>query len=298
MLKIQLYSDATNLFTLEEITTDDIDALKTQENCSICLDTLQDKTYQITKTNPCPKSHYFHFNCLQQYALSVLKFNKKFTCGICRTDLLKMGNALKSFEINPNKDTTKANEWFFVGKQELEKSHTFPTCINNAVNFLRMSVNGGCSEAKPFLAEAELLDGKQCLEEARTVPVLIDAAVNALTRSLNGGCSKAKPFLAEAELLDGKQCLEKARTDPVPILIDAAVNTLTRSLNGGCSKAKPFLAEAELLDGKLCLEEARTDPVPILIDAAVSVLTSSLNRGCSEAKPFLAEAELLKKMHG
>ncbi|MCL1079628.1 E3 ubiquitin-protein ligase [Parashewanella spongiae] len=292
MAAIQVFSPATNSFVSGEVTPKDIESLKKQPKCPICLGAFKNKAYQITKTNPCPKNHYFHLFCLQEYAKSTLEFNdKSFTCTVCKTDILKMGNALEVLSINPSKDLDKATQWLLLGKKQLKKARTNPDLITDAINLLKMSLTVGCSEAKPFLAEADFLGGKQCLEKARTDPSWIEGAVTLLRRSFNAGYSNAKPLWAEADFLDGKHCLEKAHTDPN--WIDAAVHILKRSLDAGYIKAKPLLAEAKFLDGKQCLEKARTDP--LWIEAAVDILTYSFDGGYIEAKSFLTEANLLKE---
>ncbi len=197
---MQLFSDTTNTFSMGKITAEDIDAIKNQPDCPICLDTLQDKTYQVTKTNPCPKSHYFHFNCLKSNAVSVLKFeNNKFRCALCQTDIINMGYVLKALVYPPKPEVL---ELFYRGKELLKKSHTNPEYnVDLAINLLTQSIKRGYVQAKPFLAEALFLSGKLSLKHALEPPYfhdLLTTAASFFKRSLDEGYIQAKPFLIEA----------------------------------------------------------------------------------------------------
>ncbi len=249
MLAMQIYSSSTNSFSVGEITKEDINSLESQQDCPICLCTLQGKDYQITKTPSCPKDYYFHFSCMQEYVLSGREFHQRgYPCPTWKPGILKIEYTLKAFSIDPITKLDKTEQWFSSGKNKLEASSKVPTELVPALKFLRMAFNGGRSEAKPLLAEAEFREGKRILEHARKDIFMINEAITSLRNALDGGCSEAKPFLAEAEFLNGKRTLERARTKK--LFINIAINSLRNALDGGCSEAKPFLAEAVTLKKK------------------------------------------------
>ncbi|WP_133405897.1 RING finger domain-containing protein [Parashewanella tropica] len=102
MFEVYSYRESSNDYLVQKMDETAFKQIAPQE-CAICLGSFEheDKSYQVLKTNPCIKPHYFHLHCMKHWSKAEDHIRaKQFSCPTCRADLgsLRLGINTKVVE--------------------------------------------------------------------------------------------------------------------------------------------------------------------------------------------------------